>query len=141
MKPQYLRYTPQMLESLGYPVKCCHEFPMDTNSEASKQFFEQMCKGKFKNIIDVLFNSSDGSLDNDFKEYVTSNAPVEVREFVQNVLMIPTTSILSAPDAETAFDMIVPRSVQCASQLRPYIDELRSQLADKFNSIQSPKDS
>lgn len=141
MKPQYLRYTPEMLQSLGYSVDRCHDFPYDENSKASKQFFDQMCKGKFKNIIDILFNSSDGSLDNDFKKYVTSNAPVEVREFVQNVLMIPTTSILSAPDAETAFDMIVPRSVQCRSQLKPYIDELRTQLVDKFNSIQSPKDS
>lgn len=93
--------------------------------------------GKFKDVLKILFDSRDGSLCNDYMNYITENAPDDVKLFVQNFLMRPIMALPSAPDDETAFATIIPRLVSSAAEFQPYIDYL-SQSFEDFNSNSNP---
>lgn len=84
--------------------------------------------GKFKDILKVLFDSRDGSLCNDYMDYITENAPDDVKLFVQNFLMRPLQALPSAPDDDTAFDTIIPRLLSSPAEFQPYIDYLNQSL-------------
>ena len=89
-----------------------------------------MVKGGFANVIDLLFDSSDGSLDNCISKYVGENAPECVKSFIQNILMAPVQPLTSAATDDIAFDMIIPRSAQTSAEMQPYLDRMRSIVSD-----------
>lgn len=89
--------------------------------------------GKFKDVLKVLFDSRDGSLCNDYMDYITENAPDDVKLFVQNFLMRPLQALPSAPDDDTAFDTIIPRLMSSPAEFQPYVDYLNQSL-ENFNS-------
>lgn len=129
MHPSICRYSKDQFKSLGL-TDCfnTHTVPLISEVQYKKQL--SMVKGGFANVIDVLFDSRDGSLDNAVSKYVGENAPECVRSFVQNILLAPVQSIQSAPNDDVALEMIIPRSAQTASEMAPYLDNMRQIVAD-----------
>ncbi|MDE5568266.1 MAG: hypothetical protein K2J12_07470 [Muribaculaceae bacterium] len=128
MRKEYSRFTPRMMRSLGYPVR--YNMPMGTMTKEQIKQQTALVKGRFANIIDLLFDSNDMSLDNAVSKYVSENAPEDVRMFVQNVLMCPVQSLAAAPDDDTAFEMIIPRHAQSQQEMQPYLDNMRQIVTD-----------
>lgn len=128
MRKEYSRFTPRMMRSLGYPVR--YNMPMGVFTDEDQRQQSNLVKGKFANIIDVLFDSNDMSLDNAVSKYVSENAPEDVKMFVQNVLMRPVEPLSAAPDDETAFEMIIPRRAQSQLEMQPYLDNMRQIVTD-----------
>lgn len=124
MKSKFKRYTPAMMRSLGYFIDH-EEKPLGAASLSTKEFFDKFVRGKFRDMLNLLYNSTDGSLDSDIQKYVSPNAPSEVREFVNNILLTPHDSLLSAPNDDVAFDSIIPRDIQTRSLLTPHIESLK----------------
>lgn len=127
MKSKFKRYTPAMMRSLGYFIDH-EEKPLGSASLATKEFFDKFVRGKFRDMLNLLYNSDNGSLDSDIQKYVSPNAPSEVREFVNNILLTPVNAINSAPNDDIAFDCIIPRDCQCRSLLAPHIESLKRDL-------------
>lgn len=115
------------MRSLGYFVDH-EEKPLGAASLATKEFFDKFVRGKFRDMLNLLYSSSDGNLDNDLQKYISPNAPSEVREFVQNILLQPKENIFGAPSDDVAFETIIPRDVQCRSYLAPHIDALKREV-------------
>lgn len=90
----------------------------------------RIARGKFGQILDVLYDNDNGNLNNNLRSLVSENAPIEIREFVNNVLLCPIQALKSAPDDDTAFDLIIPRSKQTSSELQPYLDVMRKSVSD-----------
>lgn len=125
MHPQYCRYTSEQLREIGVNLNFNeHCTYVDFDPVKARQEMDEFVKGKFKNIIDILYNSSDGSLDNDIDKYVSENCPESVRSFVQNVLLTNVQAFRSAPDDHTAFDTLIPRSAQSASEVLPFLSKM-----------------
>lgn len=117
-----------MMRSLGYPVR--YNMDMGTIDAAQAKQHSKLVKGRFANIIDLLYDSTDMSLDNAVSKYVSENAPEDVRMFVQNVLMRPVEPLAAAPDDDSAFEMIIPRSAQSQQEMKPYLENMRNIVAD-----------
>ena len=117
-----------MMRSLGYPVR--YNMDMGTMDASQAKQHSKLVKGRFANIIDLLYDSTDMSLDNAVSKYVSENAPEDVRMFVQNVLMRPVEPLAAAPDDDTAFEMIIPRSAQSQQEMLPYLENMRNIVAD-----------
>lgn len=115
----------------GRPVYQREDYYYSNDSEDIKKWYKDVCLGKFANILTVLFNSTDGSLDNDIQKYVSESAPSEVRSFVNNILMTPLSALTSAKDDDMAFDALIPRRYQTRASIAPYM----SQLKDQFNTV------
>lgn len=132
------RYTKTQYESLGYDptvIGTRVNFATEENAEV----ISGSVKGKFISVINALFDSKDGSLDNAVDKYVSENAPESVRSFVQNVLLQETQPLPSAPDDATAFDTLIPRSVSTMAEIAPYLDHIKrvaetSKLSDNGNT-------
>lgn len=95
--------------------------------------------GGFDGIMKVIFENDDGSLPNLLKVSVNENTPDSVRQFVNNILSANITAFKSAPDDETAFDMICPRG--CS--LEQYEDMIKSSISRykrEFDSKSSKSD-
>lgn len=132
------RYTPSQHISLGYPLlhrDCEVDFSTPENLEAINN---AVC-GKFRNVIHALFDSMDGSLDNDIDKLLSENAPESVRSFVQNVLQHEVNALPSAPDDDTAFDYLIPSTLSTRQEIAPYLDKIVNSLKnDKASSTDSP---
>lgn len=125
------RYSDCMYKALGYqPIN--HNYFVKVDFDFERQRIEKIVKGEFKQIIDLLFDSNDGSLDSNLNKYLSSNTPEPVRLFVQNVLMQPLQSLPGAPDADTAMDLIIPRSVSSSSEFAQYSNYVKGLISDKY---------
>ncbi|UPW41329.1 hypothetical protein [Sigmofec virus UA08Rod_4104] len=131
------RYTAQQYKSLGYPVTESNAVPCPCTKQ-NREEIDDYVLGQFKNVIKVLFSSSDGRLDSNPTSLVGENAPESVRLFAQNVLLSNIPVMKMAPDDETAFDMLIPRSVQSRSELEPYVAKLREYVAEAMPKSDSP---
>lgn len=130
MRLSQTRYTEKQLRSLGYPIydEC------DTLEWESRDRLDALVKGQFKNVIDVLFSSTDGSLDSNPASLVSENAPECVRIFAQNFLLKEVPAARCAPDDATAFDLLIPRSVSSRAELAPYVDFLTQEVSNALKS-------
>lgn len=141
MNKKWLRYSEKSLNSLGYN-RLYNDIVAVRDTSANRANILRLVKGKFANIIDILYSDSDGSLDSDLSSFVSENSPDVVKAFVQNVLMVDRGQLLAAPDDETAFDMIIPREAQTAAEIQPYLDYIASQIhIQRQNVVPSASDS
>lgn len=131
MKRKYCRYSDSMLLSLGLRPENtpADDFEAPVNCPYPSVDMVEIARGKFGQILDVLYTSKDGDLDNAVKTLVSESAPIEIQSFVKNVLMCPLTPLKSAPDDATAFDMIIPRSAQTSRELIPYLDVIKNEVS------------
>lgn len=128
------RFSDETRRALGYRVLSPNEEYWNVDESESTQI-NDLVKGKFKDIIDMLYSSSDGSLDNNVEQYVSENAPLEVRSFVQNVLLQQIQPLPSAPDDETALATLLPRNVIGSAPLMSrYLENVKSFINSKSNS-------
>lgn len=115
------RYTDKQFRSLGYdPDYKARSF---ANQDAPESQSEINFLSQFRNVLEVIYSSKDGKLDYSPVQ-ISENAPESVRTFINNTLMSDIPSIQSAPDDDTAFDLLVPRSVQTSAEFAPYRDKL-----------------
>lgn len=141
MKREYCRYTEAQLKSLGYTPRF-DEDVLKPNRD-NKSTLRDIALGQMKNIIEVLFSSKDGRLDNDLSSVVSENAPESVRSFVNNVLLCPIQTLQSAPDDETAFRCLIPRDAYTPEEVKPYLNNIREFISEsrtKFNQSQNKTD-
>lgn len=99
---------------------------------------------KFGDVLRVIYESPDGNLVNDLQQFVSENSSPDLRAFVQNVLLVDIPSFKAAPDDETAFEMIVPRSLGSVADFQPFrnrILSLVSKYRDEYNSKHSSESS
>ncbi|UPW41411.1 hypothetical protein [Dipodfec virus UA06Rod_5] len=134
------RYTAQQYNSLGYPITESNSVPCPS-SEHNRDEIEDIVLGKFKSVVKVLFSSTDGSLDTNPMSLIGDNVPESVRLFAQNILLQNIPTMHMAPDDDTAFDMLIPRSVQSRSELEPYIGKLREYVSEAMHNSEPPKTS
>lgn len=130
MNPKYCRYTPAMIKSLGMHRGSAQN---QTNLAVPNGLddIQRQTLGQFKNIIDILYSSTDGRLDSNPMRFIGDNVSDTVKTFAANVLLCPITSLKAAPDDDTAFDMLIPRSAQSAAELKPYLNYLRDYVSQK----------
>lgn len=100
---------------------------------ASRQELDEIVKGKFKDIIDIIY-SDPSSLCSKIDDYGSENSSPAVRSFIQNVLQIDVQSLPSSPDADTAFDTLLPRELYSRDGLDRYSDYIRSLIDNKYKS-------
>lgn len=100
---------------------------------ASRQELDEIVKGKFKDIIDIIY-SDPSSLCSKIDEYGTENSSPAVRSFIQNVLQIDVQSLPSSPDAETAFETLLPRELYSRDGLERYSDYISNLVDNKYKS-------
>ncbi|WGL30886.1 hypothetical protein [Dipodfec virus UOA04_Rod_468] len=134
------RYTPLQYKSLGYYISDSDAIPCPCH-EKNIEEVQDIVLGKFKSIINVLFSSSDGSLDSNPMSLIGENAPESVRLFAQNILLQNIPTMQMAPDDDTAFDMLIPRSIQSRSELEPYIGKLREYVTSAVHNSETSKSS
>lgn len=130
------RFTKERLRCMGRYV----EFYQDPDKPQFPDTFymsdsdlDAITKGKFKEIIDVLYSSEDGRLVNNLNMIVSENAPESVRSFVRNVMLCDVQALQSAPDDETAFNLIVPRFMQDSADIVPYVDYIREAISAHYD--------
>lgn len=133
MNPKYLRYTKSMLCSLGYSCDTLsnHELvnPFPSDSIEEKEIFAY---GNFKGIIKTLFADT---WTPEFSSILSQNSAPEVLSFVNNFLMRKIESLPSSSSDEVAFNLIIPRSVQSDSELRPYLDNLKQFITESRKQL------
>lgn len=120
-----------MLSSLGLRPENTpsDDFEVKINCPYPSVDMVEIARGKFGQILDLLYTSKDGDLDNAVKTLVSENAPIEIQSFVRNVLLCPLTALKSAPDDDAAFDMIIPRKAQTSTELMPYLDVIKNEVS------------
>lgn len=99
----------------------------------SREKIDEIVKGKFKEIIDIIY-SDPSSLCSKIDEYGSENSSPAVRSFIQNVLQLDVQSLPSSPDAETAFETLLPRELYSRDGLERYSDYIKGLVTDKYNS-------
>lgn len=98
--------------------------------------------GKFRHIIETVFDNPDGSLPNTLNLDLSDNSPDSVKEFVRNILSKDVIAAKSATDDDSAFAAILPRSMQCGSGLDEYRQRLTTAIrryGSEYRSKNSPK--
>lgn len=142
MKKKYCRYSDSMLSSLGLRPENTpnDDYEVEINCPFPSVDMIEIARGKFGQILDILYNSTDGDLDNAVKTLVSESAPIEIQSFVRNVLMCPLKPLKAAPDDSAAFDLIIPRSAQTSRELIPYLDVIKNEVsAARERYLNSPK--
>lgn len=131
MKQKYCRYSADMLRSLGLRPENTpsDDYEVKINCPYPSVDMVEIARGKFGQILDILYTSKDGDLDNAVKTLVSENAPIEIQSFVKNVLLCPLKALKSAPDDDVAFDMIIPRKAQTSTELMPYLDVIKNEVS------------
>ena len=114
------RFNKRLLDSLGYyhsdvPEPITEDIPIIPSDDMNI-----IACGRFKEIIDVIFESKDGSLPNALNIVLTDNSPDSVKQFVSNVLSSDIVAMKPSPDDATALATLIPRSMQCGSGLDEY---------------------
>lgn len=131
-------YTPQQMRVLGLSPNNHPNYRIVLPDISD---IRDLVYGKFSNILEVIFSSKGTQLDDLLKVTVSENAPESVRNFCNNLLTaIP--SLQSSPNDDIAFDTIVPRSVQSASEFEPYLNVMRSKYDDvvaRYKASQIPQ--
>lgn len=139
MNPKYCRYTPSMLRSLGYEYDFSLNrllcIPDEAHALTQSEIFAY---GGFKEIIKILFSDSRHP---EFEALVTENSSPEVLSFVNNFLMKQINSVPASASDEDAFNMIIPRSVQTESELRPYLDNLKQFISESRKTVSNESSS
>lgn len=133
MDRKFCRYSASQLESLGYDPSSQDHVP----AVVSRTSMNDIARGMIGEIIDVLYTSKDGRLDNALQSLVTENAPESVRSFVNNVLLCDVKALQSAPDDETAFRCLIPRHACTPSELKPYLADIGNFIAEHRKSQNS----
>lgn len=123
-----MRFTKNQLKKLGYPITEHYKVVEDYAHNASR--LSQIVKGKFANIIDVIFTAKEGALNNLIDLQTSENTPPSVKMFIQNVMMADIPAVASAPDDETALDALIPRSVQTSAEIAPFVDFIKDKVCD-----------
>lgn len=123
------RYTPEQYKALGYSLAFCDHKACHCSADSLDEI-QSIVFGQFKNVIKVLFSSTDGSLDFSPTQLITENTPDSVRTFLQNFLFQNVQAARSAPDDATALDLLIPRSVQTTSELAPYMNTISKYISD-----------
>ncbi|UPW41710.1 hypothetical protein [Peromfec virus RodF8_12] len=126
------RYTSKQLISLGY-IPEINSYPVNLCSPYSRAEIRDLVCGKFKDIIDILYSSSDGSLDNNLSDLVTENSPDSVKQFFHNFLMKPVTPLQGLDNPDDALDLLIPRHLQSHGDLYPFLDKFRNIIETKIN--------
>lgn len=124
----HCRYTPEMLNSLGYP-DTTSEMPDESIANQVPADMEVIALGNFGNIIKTIFQTETSELPNVLRVAITDNTPESVKQFVQNILSCDIPALKAAPDDETAFDMILPRSCQSLYGKQLYTDHLKTAIS------------
>lgn len=93
-------------------------------------------KGKFKEIIDIIY-SEPSSLCSKIDDYSSENSSSAVRSFVQNVLTLDVPAFAASPDADTAFDTLLPRSMWSRDGLSRYSSYIKDLVTDKYKTKSS----
>lgn len=124
-----IRYSKKMLKALNLnPVFELSE----TLPEESCITLSDISTGDFRQIIDLLFSGEPSSnIDN---LTVSESAPNSVKEFLSRLTLKNIPSVATAPDADTAIDMIIPKSVQNLQDFDKYVNHVKSNVLIKFNS-------
>lgn len=129
----HTRYNKSLLERLGYSVNF-HEHKLKnvpvTLDDANNMF--RLSCGQYEDIIRIIFDTNVDTLPNLIRLQTSDSMPIEVRNFIQG-LLAQVPSIQSAPDSQTAFEMIFPKEMQTYSNVGSY----RSHLESLIGSYQS----
>lgn len=131
MDKKYCRYSEKALKNLGVPV---HSMNFNKVDKDDSRYID-MAIGNFKNIIDIIYSSSDGSLDNDISKLNSMNLPPEVKQFISSILSNETPAFPAAGTSDVAFDSIIPRSVQTTSELQPYIRRVQNYISERREQL------
>lgn len=124
------RYTRAQLAHCGVLIEQSDNFYGIPGVEGLDDLFY----GRFRDIIRTIFSSENSvSLCNDIIFGISESAPPDVVSFVNNWLLKSLPVIQSAPDDDTAFEMLIPRSVGSRAELAPYIERV----SDYINSLEN----
>ena len=128
MKKEYSRLSDHKLLTMG--LRPLNSEPVDLLESDQVDDLPLIASGGFDNIMKIIFENEDGDLPNLLTVQVNENTPDSVRQFVNNVLSANITAFKSAPDDETAFEMICPRG--CS--LEAYSDYLKESISRYSNA-------
>lgn len=138
MLRKYLRYSDKALASLGLG-NCNFDdrfFYVTTTKEQLQNDIDYML-GEFKDVIISLFDLLRDSPNlNTLSLSISPSAPKEVIEFANLVLHKHYDSLQSAPDSETAFNLIFPRNADFryyapfGEQIQKYISSISQSSSD-----------
>lgn len=134
------RYTADQMRNLGYTPEANAYGSYHYSPDARRQK-DDLFKGQFKHIIDLIYDSTDGRLNSDPTKLITESAPEAVRQFARNVLLADIPALKAAPDADTAMEMIIPRSVSTVREFQPYADNIRNYIQQRIDSAKQSQPS
>lgn len=100
----------------------------------SREKVDAIVKGKFKEIIDIIY-SDPNSLCSKIDEYGSENSSPAVRSFIQNVLQLDVQALPSSPDADTAFETLLPRELYSRDGLDRYSEYIKGLISDKYSKL------
>ncbi|AXF52799.1 MAG: hypothetical protein [Microviridae sp.] len=126
-------FTEKQLKKCGYPVvENCYVVEDYTHNRSR---LHQIVKGKFSNILDVIFTAQGGKLDNVLELRTSENTPQSVRMFIDNVLCADIQAFQSAPTDEAALEALVPRNVQTQREFAPYLDFVKQRISEYRSKV------
>lgn len=132
-------FTDEQLLKMGYVPVPNSKIVEDYSHNRSR--LNQIVKGKFANILDVIFTAKGGKLDNVLELLTSENTPASVKMFIDNVLCADLQSFQSAPDDDSALEALVPRSVQTQKEFAPYLDFVKERISDFRSKVKRVSDS
>lgn len=135
------RYTPEILKALGYNHFFVKSDKVKPSEISPDNDLRVIAAGGFDNIMKVVFNSEDGQIANALNVVITENTPDSVKRFVSSILNCNIPALKSAPDSETALDMLCPRSMQSFAGIEAYKAAVASSLerySSEFAKNQEP---
>lgn len=119
------RYTKAQLAHCGVLIEQSDNF--DGIPGVPDSLYDEMFLGKFRDIVRTIYTSENPvSLCNNVVFGLSENCSSDVVAFVNNWLLKSVPAIKSAPDDETAFKMLIPRSAGSLSEIAPYVDFISS---------------
>lgn len=129
------RFTLDQLRRLGHHDYCsmhdtCFSFAHPDFVPDDITF----CSEEFKSILDTYIRSFvDGSLPNFVCPEVSESAPDAVKAFFASFTTQSISTLLSAPDDDTAFDTLIPRNSEF-SEYRDYARNLIHKYSEEYKS-------
>lgn len=124
------RYSPYVLRSLGYNNFFVRpEQPQEKPEISPADDLRVLAAGGFDDIMQVVFSTEDGQIPNALSVVVGENTPESVKRFVAAILNCNIPALKSAPDSETALEMLCPRSMQSFAGMEAY----RNAVAETLN--------
>lgn len=134
------RYNDKLLKALGQLHAVGFLPPKEPEELIPSDDMNVIACGRFKEIIETVFTSEDGSLPNALGITLSDNSPDSVKQFVRNILSNDLIAMKPSPDDDTAFSTLLPRSMQCGSGLDEYRQMLTSAIR-RYSSEYKSKNS